>query len=85
MLNWFTTIRQFFDRINDAMGCADGLGAKLADYMKCRSNCCNNVNIYNPKNCGIMGGVSNRWIRAVTPNCAKKGESNVSEFYTPKN
>ena len=75
MLNWLIGIRE----------CFDAIGSKLTDYIKCRSNCCNNINIYTPKSCAIMNGASNRWIRAVTPNCAKKGESNVSEFYTPKN
>ena len=69
----------WFRRIGE---CFDILGTKLTDYMKCRSNCCNNINIYTPKNCAIMGGgVSNRFIRAVTPDCVKKDES----FYTPKN
>ena len=74
MLNWFMGIKQ----------CFDALGAKLAYYMKCRSNCCNNINIYTPKNCAIMGGgVINRFIRTVTPDCVKR--NNSSEFYTPKN
>ena len=75
MLNWLMGIRQ----------CFDALGSKLADYMKCRSNCCYNINIYTPKSCAIMNGASNRWIRTVTSSCVKKGESNASGFFTPKN
>ena len=75
MLNWFIGIRQ----------CFDAIGSKLTDYFKCRSNCCNNINIYTPKSCAIMNGASNRWMRTVTPICVKKGESNVSGFFTPKN
>ena len=71
MLNWLMGIRQ----------CFDALGSKLADYMKCRSNCCYNTNIYTPKNCTIMGSTNNRWLRAVTPECIKREET----FYTPKN
>ena len=66
----------WFRRIGE---CLDLLGTKLADYMKCSSNCCNNINIYTPKNCAIMG--SNRWLRTASPVCLKKDES----FYTPKN
>ena len=75
MLNWLIGIRE----------CFDAIGSKLTDYIKCRSNCCNNINIYTPKSCAIMNGASNRWMRTVTSNCVKKGESNVSGFYTPKN
>ena len=61
--------------------------------MRCRSNCCNNVNIYTPDKCNI--GV-NKWIRAITPDCGKGTiriddancailQSNSNEFYTPKN
>ena len=60
------------------------LGSKLTDYIKCRSNCCNNINVYNPKNCGILGDASNRFIRAITPKRSKL-KSNSDEFYTPKN
>ena len=86
MLNWFIGIRQCFDAIGSKL--TEGVKthfAHSAKYFKCRSNCCNNINIYTPKSCAIMNGASNRWMRTVTPNCVKKGESNVSEFYTPKN
>ena len=59
--------------------CFDNLGNKLAEYFKCRSNCCYQVNVYNPKSCAVMGSLSNRWARTATP--VKKDES----FYTPKN
>ena len=74
MLSWLTSIKQCFDM----------LGSKLTDYIKCRSNCCNNINVYNPKNCGILGDASNRFIRAITPKRSKL-KSNSDEFYTPKN
>ena len=74
MLSWLASIKQCFDM----------LGSKLTDYIKRRSNCCNNINVYNPKNCGILGDASNRFIRAITPDCSKL-KSNSNEFYTPKN
>ena len=86
MLSWLTSIKQCFDM----------LGSKLTDYIKCRqlrcpsqlvcgrSNCCNNINVYDPKNCGILGDASNRFIRAITPKRSKL-KSNSDEFYTPKN
>ena len=86
MLSWLTSIKQCFDM----------LGSKLTDYIKCRqlccpsqlvcghSNCCNNINVYEPKNCGILGDASNRFIRAITPKRSKL-KSNSDEFYTPKN
>ena len=64
--------------------CVDNLGSKLTDYIKCRSNCCNNINVYTPKNCAIMGSISNRWMRATTPDI-KKGSNSDDAFYTPKN
>ena len=64
--------------------CFDNLGSKLTDYLKCRSSCCYQVNVYNPKNCAVMGGVSNRWMRATTPDI-KKGSNSTDAFYTPKN
>ena len=64
--------------------CFDNLGGKLTDYLKCRSSCCYQVNVYNPKNCAVMGGVSNRWMRATTPDI-KKGSNSADAFYTPKN
>ena len=72
-----------FAWLSSMMQCFDALGSKLAEHVKCRSNCSNNVNVYSPRNCGIFGSVSNRWIRAITPECVKK--VNTSEFYTPKN
>ena len=72
----------WFRRAGGCMSnCLDFLGTKLADYMRCRSNCCNNVNIYTPDKCNIG---ANKWIRAITPNCAIL-QSNSNEFYTPKN
>jgi hypothetical protein len=64
--------------------CFDNLGTKLTDYLKCRSNCCYQVNVYNPKNCAVMGGISNRWIRSITPECVKGKESSIDSFKTPK-
>ena len=65
--------------------CFDILGNKLTDYIKCRSNCCYQVNVYDPKNCAIMGGISNRWARAITPDCVKRRSDSADTFYTPKN
>ena len=58
--------------------CFDNLGAKLTDYLKCRSNCCYQVNVYEPKKTVIIGQISNIWKRGVTPNT--KDEA----FFTPK-
>ena len=65
--------------------CFDNLGGKLTDYIKCRSNCCYQVNVYDPKNCAVMNGASNRFIRAITPDCVRKSNASKDEFvYTPK-
>ena len=65
--------------------CFDNLGAKLTDYLKCRSNCCYQVNVYNPSSCAVMGNnISNRWIRAVTPDCLKGKGSSIDSFKTPR-
>ena len=37
-----------------------------ANYLKCRSMCCNKINIYDPKLCCSQGDIQNKWIRATT-------------------
>ena len=66
-----TGVKQFFDM----------LGSKLTDYIKCRSNCCYQVNVYEPKRTVIFGQISNIWKRAVTPNTK---EDSTNSFETPR-
>ena len=63
-----TSVKQFFDM----------LGNTISNYLKCRSNCCYQVNVYEPKRAVIIGQISNIWKRGVTPNT--KDEA----FFTPK-
>ena len=66
------------------------LGSKLTDYIKCRSNCCYQVNVYEPKRTVNIGQISNIWKRAVTPNTKEdfpKGTSladSSNSFKTPR-
>ena len=53
-----TTVKQFFDMLGDT----------ISNYLKCRSNCCYQVNVYEPKRTVIIAQISNIWKRAVTPN-----------------
>ena len=54
------------------------------NYLKCRSMCCNNINIYNPKSCCVQGEIWNKWVRASTPS-VESPLNNSQKFYTPKN
>ena len=65
------------------------LGENMANYVKCRSDCCNSVNIYTPNPCFGKAEMFNKWIRATTPTVdspvMKKKDSSNDAFYTPRN
>jgi hypothetical protein len=75
-----TGVKQFFDM----------LGNSIANYLKCRSNCCYQVNVYEPKRTVIIGQISNIWKRAVTPNTKEdfpmgtSHEDSTNAFKTPR-
>jgi len=50
-------VKQFFD----------ALGNRIANYLRCRSNCCYQVNVYEPKKTVVIGEISNLWRRRTTP------------------
>jgi hypothetical protein len=50
-------VKQFFDV----------LGNRIANYLRCRSNCCYQVNVYEPKKTVVIGELSNPWRRRTTP------------------
>ena len=52
----------------------------VANYLKCRSMCCNRINIYNPKSFCFQGDIQNRWSQSSTP--IKKDST---KFFTPRN
>ena len=55
------------------------------NYLKCRSMCCNKINIYNPKSC-FQGDIQNRWTRASTPGAGSPVRRDTSsKFFTPRN
>ena len=58
-----------------------------SNYLKCRSMCCNNINIYNPKTCCVQGdtNIFNRWARATTPGAESPVRRNKTTYFTPKN
>ena len=56
-----------------------------ANYLKCRSMCCNNINIYKPNTCCVQGKISNRWIRATTPGVESPLRRDKTTYFTPKN
>ena len=43
--------------------CLDVLGTNLSQMFKCRSSCCNNINVYNPRSCIFNNQLSNMWVR----------------------
>ena len=43
--------------------CLDVFGANLSQMFKCRSSCCNNINVYNPRSCIFNNQLSNMWVR----------------------
>ena len=56
------------------------------NYVRCRSICCNNVNIYNPNSCCVQREIFNKWVRATTPSAESPIRRDKTEkFYTPKN
>ena len=67
----------------------DGIRAftnEAANYLRCRSMCCNNIRIYNPKSCCVQGEIYNRWARATTPGAESPVRRDTStKFFTPKN
>ena len=58
-----------------------------SNYLKCRSMCCNNINIYNPKTCSVQGdtNILNRLARVMTPLAESPVRKDTAKFYTPKN
>ena len=68
------------------------------NYLKCRSMCCNNINVYNPNLCCVQGSMSNRrnsrncesntssmWSRASTPAAESPIRRDKTTYFTPKN
>ena len=70
---------------NIASAISDMVGS-MSQYLKCRSLCCNNINIYNPSSCCIQGEIFNKWTRCTTPGAespqSKRGDT---AYFTPKN
>ena len=60
-------VKQFFDV----------LGNRIANYLRCRSNCCYQVNVYEPKRTVVIGEISGLW-RRTTP------ITQEDSFKTPK-
>ena len=66
-----------YDLINYIKQSIDSLGSTIVNYVKCRSMCCTNINIYSPcdkyndlcfnLSCCLNKEMSNSWIRATTP------------------
>jgi len=67
----------------------DGIRAftnEAANYLRCRSMCCNNINIYNPKSCCVQGNIMNRWARATTPGAESpvRRDTSMKFFHSKK-
>ena len=43
--------------------CLDVLGANLSQVFRCKSSCCNNINVYNPRSCIFNNQLSNMWVK----------------------
>ena len=56
-----------------------------ANYLKCRSMCCNNITVYNPTSCCFQGDIMNRWTRNTTPSAEPPIKKDSVRFYTPRN
>ena len=39
----------------------------ISQFFKCRSVCCNNIQIYKTNYCSVGAEIKNRWTREVTP------------------
>ena len=67
----------------------DGIRAftnEAANYLRCRSMCCNNIRIYNPKSCCVQGEIYNRWAQATTPGAEPPvRRDTTTRFFSPKN
>jgi hypothetical protein len=85
----------FYNLFTSILNGIKGFTNDVANYLKCRSMCCNNINIYNPKSCCVQGEIKNRWVRATTPSVesAKPITPEVwspvrrdtsTKFFTPK-
>ena len=55
-----------------------------ANYLKCRSMCCNNINVYNPKSCCIQGEIFNKFTRTRTPSVEAPIARDKTAYFTPK-
>ena len=76
----------FYNLITSILNGIKGFTNDVANYLKCRSMCCNNINIYNPKSCCVQGNIMNRWTRATTPGAESPVRRDTSmKFFTPKN
>ena len=65
--------------ISDMMG-------SVSQYLKCKSMCCNNINIYKPNYCSVGAEIKNRWTREVTPSVVSPTlKKSQTVFFTPKN
>ena len=58
--------------------CLDVLGTKLSPIFRCKSSCCNNINVYNPRSCIFNNQLSNMWVR-------KQAKRSFSAIYLDEN
>ena len=81
-----------FECVKQAFATFGGMLSQVTPALKCNSNCCTNIKVYDPKGCCFNGEISNRWIRATTPSVEspkskKRFFSSTTKdeaFFTPK-
>ena len=67
-----------FECVKQAFATFGGMLSQVTPALKCNSNCCTNIKVYDPKGCCFNGDVSNRWKRAISS--TTKDEA----FFTPQ-
>jgi hypothetical protein len=76
-----------FECVKQAFSALGNMSAEpLVKALKCNSNCCTNIKVYDPKGCCFNGEISNRWRRENTPSAeSPTTRSRTQQFFTPRN
>ena len=75
----------YFKKVPEMIG---GMLSQFTPTLKCNSNCCTNIKVYDPGSCCFNGDVSNRWnpLKRVSSTSRATAEPTKSteEFFTPR-
>ena len=75
----------FLNILNKALTALTDVFGSVSQFFKCRSSCCNNINIYKPNSCCVQGDIINKWAKTSTSDVESPIRRNATEkFFTPK-